>query len=145
MSIPLPCLSTPNPFPRATTYNKVRVPLIYPLWECTRLPILLGPETEVKRITSEIKTQSRRANFVSTEQEVRENQIAYIFKRVIFFKIPSILKSAASWIFEPCYLKTSLRLLLLSPMWNYPRSYCTNSKWKQQLALLCVIATVLAR
>ena len=95
-----------NPFPRATTYNKGRVPLIYPLWGCTRVLILLGPETEVKRITSEIKTQSRRANFVSTEQEVRENQIKYIFKRVIFFKIPSILKSAASRIFEPCCSET---------------------------------------
>ena len=97
-----------NPFPRATTYNKGRVPLIYPLWGCTRVLILLGPETEVKRITSEIKTQSRRANFefVSTELEVRENQIEYIFKRVIFFKILSILKSAASWIFAPCCSET---------------------------------------
>ena len=41
---------------------------------------LLGPETEVKQITSEIITQCRRVNSVSTyRKEVRESLFEYIF------------------------------------------------------------------
>ena len=65
-------------FLRANKYNQGRVQLIYSLWVCTRVPILQGPETEVKRITNEIITQSRRANSVSTKQEVRESPFEYI-------------------------------------------------------------------
>ena len=67
-------------FPRATKYNQGRVQLIYSLWVCTRVPILQGPETEVKQITSEIITQSRRANSVCIYQEERESQFEYILE-----------------------------------------------------------------
>ena len=77
-SSPLSCLLTVDSFFRATKYNQGRVALIYSLWGCTGVPIFLGPETEVKRITSEI-TQSRRANLVSTYQEVPESRFEYIF------------------------------------------------------------------
>ena len=65
-------------FPRATKYNQGRVQLTYSLWVCTRVPLIQGPETDVKRITNEIITQSRRANSVSTWQEVRESPFEYI-------------------------------------------------------------------
>ena len=58
---------------------------------------------------------------------------------------PQILILASSYIFETCHLKTSLRLLVLFPMQNQLRSYGTNTKWEQQLALLCITATVLAK
>ena len=67
-------------FPRTTKCNQGRVQLIYSLWVCTRVPILLGPETEVKQITSEIITQSRRANSVCIYQEERESQFEYILE-----------------------------------------------------------------
>ena len=79
-STPLFCLSIVDYFSRATKCNHGRIPLIYSLWGCTGVPILLGPETEVKRITSEIITQCRRVNSVSTYQEVRESQFEYIFR-----------------------------------------------------------------
>ena len=66
-------------FPRATKYYQGRVQLIYSLWVCTRVPLLYGPETEVKQITSEIIMQSRRANSVSIYQEERDSQFEYIF------------------------------------------------------------------
>ena len=65
-------------FLRANEYKQGRIQLIYSLWACTRVPLLQGPETEVKRITNEIITQSRRANSVSTQQEVRESPFEYI-------------------------------------------------------------------
>ena len=60
-STPLSFLSTVDSFLRATTYNQGRVSVIYPCGA-----VFLEPETEIKRITSEIITQFRRANSVST-------------------------------------------------------------------------------
>ena len=55
---PLSCLSPVDFFPVAAKYNQDRVPLIYSLWGCTRVPIFLGPETEVKRIACKINLRN---------------------------------------------------------------------------------------
>ena len=56
-STPLSFLSTVDSFLRATTYNQGRVSVIYPCGA-----VFLEPETEIKRITSEIITQFRSAS-----------------------------------------------------------------------------------
>ena len=98
-SSPFSFLSTVDSFPMAPKCNQGGVPLIYPMWGCTSVPILLGPETEVKPITSEKITQSRRANSVSSH-----------FLESNLPQDSHILISACSCNFEACHLKTSLRL-----------------------------------
>ena len=62
----------------AAKYNQDRVPLIYSLWGCTRVPIFLGPETEVKRIACKILAQSRRASQYIAKSAGKSNRINFL-------------------------------------------------------------------
>ena len=79
-STPLSCLSTVDSYSRATKCNQGRVPLIYSLWGFTGVLILLGPETEVKQITSEIITQSN-------TKKCGKINLNTFFYRVIFLNL----------------------------------------------------------